>query len=211
MTAHRDRRWAELARDLEFTRLPELRRQAEGWRTGLTGLTALLAVLVLLKGQDSLTALPAWARHTATGLLLTAFVLLVVGSLLAVRAAHGVPGGEILLGGQSLRRWTEREVSRVTRALGWASLCCVLGVSLVAGALVLAWATTETAPTHLVEVRTADRVACGELLGADRRRLSLRTGTEGILRLRRAAVLDVRPVQSCAAGTTTEAAVARRG
>ncbi|MFD5793409.1 hypothetical protein ACFWIO_07675, partial [Streptomyces diastatochromogenes] len=134
MSTRSDRRWAELARELEFTRLPELRRQAEGWRTGLTGLTALLAVLVLLKGRDDLAGLPAWARDSATGLLLAAFLLLTTGSLLAVRAAHGAPEREILLGGQALRRWTEQETARVTRALAWASLCCVLGVVLVVGA-----------------------------------------------------------------------------
>ncbi|WP_075736228.1 hypothetical protein [Streptomyces acidiscabies] len=67
----RNRRWAELARELEFTQLPELRRQAEGWRAGLTGLTALLAVRaahgspdhrILLAGQSLRT----WTRTEIT-------------------------------------------------------------------------------------------------------------------------------------------------
>ncbi|MFJ4096433.1 hypothetical protein ACIPYS_33075 [Kitasatospora sp. NPDC089913] len=178
MTARTDRRWAELARDLEFTRLPELRRQAEGWRTGLTGLTALLAVLVLLKGRDSLDQLPDWAGDTATVLLALAFLLLVTGSLLAVRAAHGVPGEEILLGGQALRRWTEREVGRVTRALARASGCCAVGLVLIVGALGLAWATTEAPPSHLVRVRTGTAELCGELVRADRAEVVLRAGTD---------------------------------
>ncbi|MFF7736408.1 hypothetical protein [Streptomyces sp. NPDC007984] len=62
-------------------------------------------------------------------------MLLIAGSLLAVRAAHGAPEREILQERQALRRWTEQEVARVTRALAWASLCCVVGVSVVAGAL----------------------------------------------------------------------------
>ncbi|WP_371791269.1 hypothetical protein OG285_15400 [Streptomyces sp. NBC_01471] len=197
MSARSDRRWAELARELEFTRLPELRRQAEGWRTGLTGLTALLAVLVLLKGRDNLTELPVWARHTATGLLVSAFVLLVVGSLLAVRAAHGVPEAAILLGGQSLRRWTEREVSRITRALRWASVCCVLGVVLVVGALLVAWVTTDDAPGHLVQVRTNSRFLCGELVGADRKQVTVRTKEDGPVSLPRTAVMSLRPVPGC--------------
>ncbi|WP_043464862.1 hypothetical protein [Kitasatospora sp. MBT66] len=178
MSARSDRRWAELAEDLEFTRLPELRRQAEGWRTGLTGLTALLAVLVLLKGRDSLDQLPGWAGNTATALLALAFLLLVTGSLLAVRAAHGVPGEEILLGGQALRRWTEHEVGRVTRALARASGCCAVGLVLAVGALALAWATTEAAPSHLVRVRTGSTDLCGELIRADRAQLVLRTGPD---------------------------------
>ncbi|MBT2900879.1 hypothetical protein [Streptomyces sp. McG3] len=199
MTAHSDRRWAELARELEFTTLPELRKQAEGWRTGLTGLTALLAVLVLLKGRDDLTALPDWARNTAAGLVMSSFGLLLIGSLLAVRAAHGAPGREILLGGQELRRWTEQEVSRVRRALGRATACCVLGVVLVVGALVLAWMTTKAAPTHPVELRTESGVVCGELIGADRRNITVRTEAEGMVVAPQATVVSVRPTPSCGA------------
>ncbi|MFJ3725172.1 hypothetical protein ACIPYQ_21740 [Streptomyces sp. NPDC090045] len=197
MSAHSDRRWAERARELEFTRLPELRRQAEGWRTGLTGLTTLLAVLVLLKGRDNLAELPQWARATATGLLVSAFVLLVAGSLLAVRAAHGVPGGEILLGGQALRRWTEQEVSRVTRALGRASVCCLLGVLLVVGALLLAWVTTSAAPDHLVDVRTSTGSVCGELVAADGQQVSLRTKAGGTVSVPQTSVVSLRPARTC--------------
>ncbi|MEU7725060.1 hypothetical protein AB0B78_07420 [Streptomyces sp. NPDC040724] len=197
MSAHSDRRWAERARELEFTRLPELRRQAEGWRTGLTGLTTLLAVLVLLKGRDNLAELPQWARATATGLLVSAFVLLVAGSLLAVRAAHGVPGGEILLGGQSLRRWTEQEAARVTRALGRASVCCLLGVLLVVGALLLAWVTTSAAPDHLVDVRTSTGSVCGELVAADGQQVSLRTKAGGTVSLPQTSVVSLLPARTC--------------
>ncbi|MEV7490218.1 hypothetical protein AB0O08_05510 [Streptomyces anulatus] len=199
MTAHADRRWAELARELEFTTLPELRRQAEGWRTGLTGLTALLAVLVLLKGRDDLTALPDWARNTATGLVLSSFVLLLIGTLLAVRAAHGTLEDEILLGGQALRRWTEREVYRVRRALVLATLCCVLGVVLVVGAVVLAWVTTGSGPSHLVKLRTGTGVVCGELVGADRHEVTVRTEADGVVVARQATVMSMRPARSCAA------------
>ncbi|MFI1064544.1 hypothetical protein ACH4TC_21965 [Streptomyces spororaveus] len=197
MSAHSDRRWAERTRELEFTRLPELRRQAEGWRTGLTGLTTLLAVLVLLKGRDNLAELPQWARATATGLLVAAFVLLVAGSLLAVRAAHGVPGEEILLGGRRLKDWTEQEVSRVTRALGRASACCLLGVLLVVGALLLAWVTTSAAPDHLVDVRTTTGGVCGELVAADGQQVSLRTGAGSTLSVPQASIVSLRPARTC--------------
>lgn len=197
MSTSPERRWAELARELEFTRLPELRKQAEGWRTGLTGLTALLAVLALLKGRDNLGGLPDTARATATGLLITAFVLLVTGSLLAVRAAHGAPEREILLGGQALRRWTEQEVARVTRALAWASLCCVLGVILVVGALVVAWVTTEHSDTHPVVVSTGTAVVCGELLLADQQHVEIGSEMSGKVSLPWTAIVSLKPGNSC--------------
>lgn len=197
MTARSERRWAELARDLEFSRLPELRRQAEGWRTGLTGLTALLAILVLLKGRDDLSDLPDSARAAVGGLLTTAFVLLLMGSLLAARAAHGGPERELLLGGQALRRWTEREVARVTRALAWAYLCCVLGVILVVGALAVAWVMTREPGTPPVVVRTDTQVLCGELIVADRQHLEISPERGGSISLPWTAVVSMKPGTSC--------------
>ncbi|WP_369357497.1 hypothetical protein [Streptomyces sp. cg2] len=197
MSTRSDRHWAELARELEFTRLPELRKQAEGWRTGLTGLTALLAVLMLLKGRDNLADLPDAARAIATGLLVTAFLLLTAGSLLAVRAAHGTPEREILLGGQALRRWTEQEVARVTRALAWASLCCVLGVILVVGALVVAWVTTEHSDKRPVVVSTGTSVVCGELILADQQHVEISSEMSGRVSLPWTAIVSVKPGKSC--------------
>ncbi|ATY96654.1 hypothetical protein G6W61_17510 [Streptomyces sp. KAI-26] len=197
MSIRSERRWAELARELEFTRLPELRRQAEGWRTGLTGLTALLAVLVLLKGRDNLADLPEAARAVATGLLIGAFALLVMGSLLAARAAHGAPEREILLGGQALRRWTGQEVARVTRALAWAYLFCVLGVILVVGALVVAWLTTQDSGAQPVVVRTNTGVLCGELIQADQHHVEMRLDGDGKVSLPWTAVVSVKPGKTC--------------
>ncbi|MFD3956756.1 MULTISPECIES: hypothetical protein [Streptomyces] len=197
MSIRSERRWAELARELEFTRLPELRRQAEGWRTGLTGLTALLAVLVLLKGRDNLADLSEAARAVATGLLIAAFALLVMGSLLAARAAHGAPEREILLGGQALRRWTGQEVARVTRALAWAYLFCVLGVILVVGALVVAWLTTQESGAQPVVVRTNTGVLCGELIQADQHHVEMRLDGDGKVSLPWTAVVSVKPGKTC--------------
>ncbi|AGI89477.1 Hypothetical protein XNRR2_3134 [Streptomyces albidoflavus] len=197
MSTRSERRWAELARDLEFTRLPELRRQAEGWRTGLTGLTTLFAILVLLKGRDNLSDLPEGARATATGLLVTAFVSLTVGSLLAARAAHGAPEREILLGGQSLRRWTEQEVARVTRALAWAYVLCVLGVVMVVGALGVAWLTTQESGSRPVVVRTNTGVLCGDLIRVDQHHVDVRSEKDGEVSLPWTVVVSVKPGKTC--------------
>ncbi|MFH8992232.1 hypothetical protein [Streptomyces sp. NPDC017940] len=207
MTAQSDRRWAELARELEFTQLDELRRRAEGWRTGLTGLTTLLAVLAVLKGRDDLNGLPDAARHTASGLIAAAFLLLLAGSVLAVRAAHGRLGDRTLLAGQALRCWTEDEVVRVTKALRRASVCCVLGVACAAVAVGLAWATTESSGDRLVRVGTTSGERCGEFLGSGRDGVSLRAedaGKTGDGKARRVVlpartVISVTPVDGCGA------------
>jgi predicted Na+-dependent transporter len=107
-----------------------------------------------------------------------------------------VPGHEILLGGQTLRRWTEQEVSRVTRALAWASICCLLGVVLVVGALIVAWVTTSAA-THMVEVRTKFHVVCGDLILADRQQVSIRTKANGTVYVPQMAIENMKPVRVC--------------
>ncbi|MFD7613128.1 hypothetical protein [Streptomyces sp. NPDC059828] len=195
------RRWAELARDLEFHQLPELRRQAEGWRTALSGLTALLAVLVVLKGQDNLAQLSTPARYAATALVTTAFALLVTGTLLAVRASHGRPGSEIVLGGQALRRWTEDETVRVTRSIRRAAVSCVAGLVLAASAVGVTWTAAGAPPDHLVRVRTATAEICGELVSADREGMVVRSGQGGgdrkLRTVARRALVTLTPVTSC--------------
>ncbi|MFF9522401.1 hypothetical protein ACF1DV_10565 [Streptomyces achromogenes] len=197
MSTQSDRRWAQLARELEFSQLTELRRQAEGWRNGLAGLTALLAVLVTLKGRDDLSRLPSAARHTATALLGGAFVLLVVGSVRAVRAAHGRPGGRVLLAGQALRRWTETETIRVTGALRQASVCCVAGILLACAAVTVAWVTTGSPPDHLVRVVTTSGEQCGEFLGSGPDGVVLHSEGGRRVSLPARTVASVSPVASC--------------
>ncbi|MFD9906867.1 hypothetical protein [Streptomyces sp. NPDC059063] len=201
MTLQSDRRWAELARELEFTQLDELRARAEGWRNGLGGLTALLAVLVVLKGRDDLNGLPAWARHTATGLVAASFLLLLTGSVLAVLAAHGRPRERILLAGQSLRRWSEREAARILRLLPVALVCCLLGVVCGGAGIGIALALTEAPQDRLVRVTTTTGERCGEFLGSGRDGVALREGDGGgggkRVTLPARSVVSVTPVGGC--------------
>ncbi|MBO1331699.1 hypothetical protein [Streptomyces sp. VRA16 Mangrove soil] len=201
MSAGSERRWSLLAREQEFQQLPELRRQAEGWRNGLAGLASLLAVLVTLKGRDDLGQLPDGARDVASALVAAAFVLLVGGAVLSVRAAHGRPGDRILLAGQALRRWTESEIVRVTRSLRWAAVCCAGGLLFAAAGVGVAWFTTEPAPDSLVRVTTTTGERCGEFLGSGRGGVRLRVDVQGGTKERvtvpGAAVVAVTPVDRC--------------
>ncbi|MGA4843067.1 hypothetical protein [Streptomyces sp. G45] len=199
MTAQSDRRWSQLARELEFTQLDELRGRAEGWRNGLAGLTALLAVLVVLKGRDDLGALPAGARRAAMVLVAASFVLLLTGSVLAVLAAHGRPRERILLAGQSLRRWSEREAARILRLLPLALGCCLLGVVCGGAGIGVALVATEPPQDHLVRVTTTTGERCGELLGSGRAGLALREeeSTPDRVTLPARTVVSVTPVSRC--------------
>ncbi|MDQ0936887.1 hypothetical protein [Streptomyces turgidiscabies] len=164
MSAGVDRRWAELARELEFTQLDRLRKQAEGWRNGLIGLTALVAILAVLKGRDDLTKLPSPWQTVAISMLGTAFLLLVAGSLLAVRASFGKPAERTYLAGQALRAWTRTETDRVHLALHLSTVAFILGMCLVAGALGVSWTHTEDPAADLVKVSTSTGEFCGQLV-----------------------------------------------
>ncbi|MFJ4871726.1 hypothetical protein [Streptomyces sp. NPDC088757] len=200
MTGRSDRRWAELARDLEFNQLPELRRQAEGWRTGLTGLTGLLGVLTVVKGQDQLSGLSGATARWAVALVLSAFAILVLGALLAVRASHGRPEREIVLGGQALRRWTSEEIRRIRHRLRWAAVCCVSGLALVVAATCVIWSATPAPTSYTVRVGTLREELCGELMDADPHGFTIRTGRGAAKSLRvvpYTTLVSLTPVGGC--------------
>jgi hypothetical protein len=168
------KRWAKLAEDTEFDQLAGARKQAEGWRTGLTGLTALLAAVTIIKGPQSLSELDTWARWVVVGLLLAAFVLLVIGSLVATRAASGDPGDEIFLDGDALRDWMYREAKSVGGDIRLARAAMVVGLSALALATGLTWMGPRATPARtLVTVEVNGVRACGTLIRMDDRTLYL--------------------------------------
>ncbi|WP_055525481.1 hypothetical protein [Streptomyces graminilatus] len=200
MSAGVDRRWAELARELEFSQLDQLRKQAEGWRNGLVGLTALVTVLAVLKGRDDLTNLPSPWQTVATILLGAAYLFLVAGSLVTVRASYGKPGDLLHLGGQSLRKWTLTEIRRVRRALYLSMAAFALGMTLVAAAVGVSWTHTEESTADLVKVTTATADFCGQLVSYTPSNVTLlpTTGdTAKPLVLRTAQVRKITPATGC--------------
>lgn len=200
MSAGVDRRWAELARELEFTQLDQLRKQAEGWRNGLVGLTALVTVLAVLKGRDDLTKLPSPWQTVATVLLGAAYLFLVAGSLVAVRASFGKPGDMLHLGGQSLRKWTLTEIRRVRLALYLSMTAFALGMTLVAAALGVSWTHTEDPAADLVKVATTAGDFCGQLVSSTPTNVTLLpiTGnTTKPLALRTPDVRKITPATAC--------------
>ncbi|MDX2543297.1 hypothetical protein ACOT81_43600 [Streptomyces sp. WI04-05B] len=194
------RRWAELARELEFSQLALLRKQAEGWRNGLIGLTALVTVLAVLKGRDDLSKLPSPWQTIAISLLGSAFLLLVAGSLLAVRASFGKPGERTFLAGQALRTWTQAEIGRVRRALHLSAVAFALGMLLVVGALAASWTHTEEPAADLVKVAATTGDFCGQLVSYTPSNVTLLSTTGDTaqpLILRTSDVRKIIPAPSC--------------
>lgn len=193
------KRWAQRAQELKFTQLDSARKQAEGWRTGLSSLTALLGTAVIVKGRDNITSLTPGFRWGVVILLGVALTLLVTATLLAIRASSGMPDENILLSGESLRSWTLGEVGRISIAIRRATWLATLGVACLTVAIGAAWlGPVAKPPTAPVDVRYEGGRACGELTSADRHNLILDDGTHARpVNIPLSTVIAIRLVRSC--------------
>jgi hypothetical protein len=102
-----------------------------------------------------------------------AFLLLVTGSLLAMRAAFGVPS-TIWLTGENLARWEADEARRAQSALTAAKIVFVVGVACVAIATGITWINNKPSAAASLAVRTAAKdPICGELVDGNGTRLRI--------------------------------------
>jgi hypothetical protein len=178
------KRFAQLGQQLQLEQLTAVRRQAEGWRNGLTGLTGLVGVVFVLKGRESVAGMPAVWRWTTAALLVSAFVLLLIGALGAVRAAHGQLGQRTWLTGDRLFAAVLDEVERTQDALTTARRTSVAGLCAIVAAIAVSWVVPAddgkeptTAKPHVLVV-TVDGPRCGELVAGDARTLTLKVAGE---------------------------------
>lgn len=135
-------RWAEIAEAMKFDQLARVRGLAEQWRTGLIALTALIGVVSLVRGPQTAQELPAGARTGVGVLLVVAFLLLLVGSVLSMLAAYGPLGPQDLVTGERLRRWDAEQVQSARLQLLCAQVAMVAGLLLLGAAAATAYAST---------------------------------------------------------------------
>lgn len=131
MTTLARKRWAQRAQQAEFEQLDAVRARAEQWRNGLAGLTALLTTVTIIQGPETIAKLSKGIRNDVVNELTSAFLLLLLGSFLAMLAAFGWPSKEMLLTGERLARWEREQTRRARRILRVAAACLLLGVLLV--------------------------------------------------------------------------------
>ncbi|WP_405711355.1 MULTISPECIES: hypothetical protein [unclassified Streptomyces] len=170
MTDLTRKRFAQLGQQLQLEQLTAVRKQAEGWRNGLTALTGLVGVVFVLKGRESVAGMPATWRWTTAALLVLAFALLLTGALVAVRAAHGRLGQRMWLSGDKLMSAVLDEVEDTQDALTTARRCSVVGLSAIVAAIAVSWvvpaeaAKDEKPSGPKVLVSTPAAITCGELV-----------------------------------------------
>ncbi|MGP4089597.1 hypothetical protein [Streptomyces sp. KR55] len=204
MTDLARKRFAQLGQQLQYDQLGAVRRQAEGWRNGLTGLTGLVGVVFVLKGRESVAGMPAAWRWTTALLLVLAFVLLLAGALGAVRAAHGQLGQQTWLSGDRLLAAVLDEVERTQDALIRARRFSVAGLSAIVAAIGISWLVPVEDPAAsqkggpYVVVSTRNGAWCGELVVSDSRAVTIKAAKgKGWSRIPIREVRSVIPTDRC--------------
>jgi hypothetical protein len=193
-----EKRWAQLASELRFSQLDIARKQAEVWRAGLAALTALLTAILVLKGRDNVSDLTEPCQALVAGLLVLALVLLIAATMWVSRALAGPAGRTVRLSGKSVRRWTEREVDKISLALQWVPWLAAAGVLVVAGAVGVTWlAPVQATTTPLVQVAGSTGQECGQFLGETATQLIVRPSVGSIAMIPLAEVISVTPVTTC--------------
>ena len=178
VSAGEELRWRQKVNDLKFNQLERVQSHAEQWRNGLTGLTALFAVVAIAKGRQSFSDLTDTGRLWAIALLAIAFLLLLSGSLLAMRASFGDPK-KIWLDEDQLRAWEAKELETTRQVLRAAKVVFLAGVVCVAVATGITWINAKPSPPAFVQVRLKDQSeVCGALKAGSGSTLTVEPSTE---------------------------------
>lgn len=190
--------WANKAQELRYHQLESARKQAESWRTGLASLTALFAAVLIFKGRDNVSALPTPFSLLVVALVGTGLAGWVWATLLALRAASGVPGDNCLLTGEDLQDWSRREVVSIQRSLVVARWLMLTGVVLIAAAIGIAWLApvrSGAEPTSVIINSRAETV-CGTLTGIGDDAIVVRHGSHyRVFPLH--SIVELRPTDRC--------------
>ena len=205
MTDLAKKRFAQLGQQLQQDQLGTARRQAEGWRNGLTGLTGLVGVVFVLKGRESVAGMPDTWRWTTALLLVAAFLLLLAGALDAVRAAHGQLGRRTWLSGDRLMAAVLDEVERTQDALTRARRLSCAGLCAIVAAIAVSWlvpvpeqAGGGTPGGPYVVVTTDSGARCGTFALSDSRAVTIRPAKgKGWISFPAREVRSVASVASC--------------
>ncbi|WP_155128761.1 hypothetical protein [[Actinomadura] parvosata] len=190
------KRWAQRAQELRFEQLTIARKQAEGWRAGLAALIALLSAVLIVKGRDTVLGLEDWVKVSVALLLAAALAALVSATVLALRAASGTPGSEILLTGEGLREWTQREVRAIGRRIHGAAALTIVALTMLVTALGFTWfgASAENSTLQIEVVGRTERL-CGELVGSADGELIVKG--KSLQRMPLSGATSINPVKHC--------------
>jgi len=130
------RRRAEELRALDRSQLALVRATAEKWRNGLAALLALITAVGVVKGKGTVEDLAQPAKIAVGILMLLALITAAAGTLLAMKAAFGLPARRRLTGAaDELDVLRDRQVLDAAHGLRWAIALTLVALALLAGAV----------------------------------------------------------------------------
>ncbi len=181
----------------QATELADVRSAAGKWQTALGGLAGGISVFSIVKGRQDLTGLgPPWPI-VAGSLLAVALALSVVGALLAMRAAFGLPG---LRDVGKLRQLVHkhRQAVLAQRLLRGAVILTIVSLFAFAGCIGVIWYAPRDKGPQLRVVPVAGDHFCGSVIGVVSGQLIVRT-SDGTRTISLGSVAALTPVDVCPA------------
>ncbi|AQZ67558.1 hypothetical protein BKM31_44305 [[Actinomadura] parvosata subsp. kistnae] len=152
--------------------------------------------MLIVKGRDTVLGLEDWVKVSVALLLAAALAALVSATVLALRAASGTPGSEILLTGEGLREWTQREVRAIGRRIHGAAALTIVALTMLVTALGFTWfgASAENSTLQIEVVGRTERL-CGELVGSADGELIVKG--KSLQRMPLSGATSINPVKHC--------------
>jgi hypothetical protein len=190
-----DRRWEELADDLEFAALPRIRSVAERWAGSVAAVTSAFGIAGLVVGRDALSEIEDAYATAAAVLFGLAFLLALAAIVLAALAAQGSPRRMRSPSGADVRAWYAASARRAANQLLASRIAAVLSVLVLAAGIGITWFAPsnegDIASAVVVTTRSG-AVSCGEL-----RTSAQATVVVGTATLPLADVISIVPTGAC--------------
>lgn len=166
-----DALWEEAAGEMRLGALSRTRIAAEKWGQVVAALVAVFGAVSFVKGPDVIPGLSSAKGSIAVGLLALAGLEVLVATLLAGIAAHGIPQATSQLDGYVLKQWSRAQAVRARRLLRWSRFLGLAGgVTVLFGGIFVSVAHLQSSATVNGEVYVVigpSGVGCGPLqLGA---------------------------------------------
>lgn len=172
------RRRAEELRALDRGQLDRVRATAEKWRDGLAVLLGLIAVVGVVKGREDVQELDDPARFVVGALILLALACAAAGTVLAARAAFGLPRRHWLTGeADELDELRETQAADAARDLRLAVVLTLGTLALLAAAVGLTLYAPGAEPDEpVLRVRSPESgEVCGTVERSEAGQLTLKT------------------------------------
>ena len=166
----------EIQRRQRVNPIVDLRKRAEQYRTALLALTTLTSAAWIVGGVTKATDLTPTRRLIVGWFLAIAFLLLLIGSVVSMRAAYGPLRPQVVVvTNEQMAAEKSKEVKDTLRAIAASRLAIVMAVALLGLAIGIAFFNPKPLDAPLVKAVLRTATICGTLSGADSSHIRVET------------------------------------